>query len=734
MAVSASDRRAVFVLTIVTGSFLLFLVQPMVARLALPLLGGAPNVWNSAMLVFQTLLLAGYAYAHVLSRLPPRRQAAIHLALLLLSALSLPIALADIPPPRAGWEVLWVPALILASVGPVFVLLSAQAPLMQRWYAADPGARDPYPLYAASNLGSFAGLIVYPLLAEPMLSLSAQSLAWSAGFGLLVAFVALAGFARRGVQSAVSEAAVDAPPPAARTMLLWLALSAVPSGLMLSTTTHLTTDIMAMPLLWVIPLGLYLLSFTVAFAANRGPADLLAKGAPILLLLAGTMAMQGTSISAVRVLVAMLLLLFLVAVALHARLYDLRPAPRYLTTFYLVMAMGGALGGVFTALVAPLAFDWVYEHPLLLLAAAALFLPRPLLPALETVWAEARRPWLIALALVLAAAAICWPLAIFHREGAHLIALFLTILAAMLGMVAFGNRAAFVAIAALMMLARGGLTTIEQSLTGDRARSYFAVYTVVDRDRRGVRELLHGTTVHGLRLLDPARATEPTAYYGINSGIGRTVRAERALFGRPARVGVVGLGTGTIACLGSGETRFTFFEIDPTVLRYSDNGDFVFLSRCAPDAEIAIGDARLRLQDGSADRFDILALDAFSSDAIPLHLLTREAFAGYDRALAPGGVLMVHISNRYIDVGRVVAGVARDEGWHAMLLSDHTEGRGLFASEWVAMSRDPDRLDSLRAASEGADWQDLPPASGPAWSDDRASIVPFIRWRNLWSM
>ena len=270
-APAAGPSRALFVATILTGSFLLFLIQPMVARLALPRLGGAPNVWNSAMLVYQALLLAGYWYAHRLSRLPLQRQSRLHLILYAVALLTLPVGLVDLPPPPPGSEVFWVPALLALSIGPVFFLVSAQAPLMQRWYALHPQAGEPWALYAASNLGSFAGLIAYPLLVEPLLPLQAQGWAWSAGYVLLLGLIALSARARRGLPQ-VAEAPAAQQRPAARQLALWIALAAVPSGLMLSTTTHLTTDIFAMPLLWVIPLGIYLLSFVIAFSDRRGPA------------------------------------------------------------------------------------------------------------------------------------------------------------------------------------------------------------------------------------------------------------------------------------------------------------------------------------------------------------------------------------------------------------------------------------------------------------------------------
>ncbi|MDE2437517.1 MAG: hypothetical protein KGM49_14775, partial [Sphingomonadales bacterium] len=338
--------RPLFVATILTGSFLLFLVQPMVARMALPRLGGAPNVWNSAMLVYQALLLCGYYYAHRLSKLPIRRQAQIHLALFVAAALTLPVGLVSLPPGHPGLEVLWVPALLALSIGPVFLLVSAQAPLMQRWYASDPAAGEPWALYAASNFGSFTGLLAYPLLAEPLLTLRAQSWGWSLGYGLLFVLILLCARTRRGGRVAVVDTIDETPPqPVARRQIaLWLALAAVPSGLMLSTTTHLTTDLFAMPLLWVIPLGLYLLSFVFAFSEKRGATRVMTLLAWPALFTAGTMAMISRGSSGLVPVIESVALLFLICVALHGRLYDERPAPSQLTLFYLVMSAGGVLG------------------------------------------------------------------------------------------------------------------------------------------------------------------------------------------------------------------------------------------------------------------------------------------------------------------------------------------------------------------------------------------------------
>ncbi|WP_068070643.1 fused MFS/spermidine synthase [Novosphingobium lentum] len=728
--------RTLFVVTILTGSFLLFLVQPMVARAALPRLGGSPNVWNSAMLVYQALLLGGYAYAHWLGRWPIRTQATIHLALLALAALTLPVHLAALAPPRAGTEALWVPLLFAASIGPVFFMVSAQAPLMQRWFAAHPGAGEPWALYAASNLGSFAGLLSYPLLVEPLMPLHAQEWAWSIGYGALVVLIVLAALARRGVATTaaapVRARSADTPVPARR-IVLWLALAAVPSGLMLSTTTHLTTDIFAMPLLWVIPLGLYLLSFSVAFAENRTLADMVTGIAPVILLLAGSLAMNTRSAGTLTEGLAAVLLLFAVSVALHAQLHATRPAPGQLTLFYLVMSAGGVLGGLFCALLAPVLFDWVWEHPVLVIAAALLLPQRPPLGwmAMPDISPAMRRMTLGA--LLLFALFLGQQMAPLdpYREG--LIVLALTLGLTFCGIMVLGVRPAFVAIVLIMMLARGGVDTIETSLSGLRTRSYFGIYTVRDDPANHQRTLAHGTTLHGMQFTDAARRRQPTTYYGAQSGIGLAM----ANAAPDARVGVVGLGTATLACYKLPGQDWTYFEIDPAVVALSKvQHHFTFLDDCAPDAHIRLGDARIELDKVAPASFDLLAIDAFSSDAIPLHLLTREAFAIYGRALAPHGVLMVHVSNRYIDLEPAVAALARAQGMTAAVrldrpLPEAMTAQGTTPSIWIALSRDPGRLSALTRTDPAASWH-LPERTAPrAWTDDRASILPYIRWNKL---
>lgn len=734
-AASARERyaRPLFLATIVTGSFLLFLTQPMVARMALPRLGGAPAVWNSAMLVYQALLLGGYAYAHRISYLRPRRQAGLHLALFGIAALWLPIGLTSWIPPADVPPAWWVPWFLVSSIGPLFFIISAQAPLMQRWYAMETKRGEPYALYAASNLGSFAGLISYPLFVEPLLTLNQQSALWTGGYALLVLLVV--GCALTIPGTAVEERpSRTTPAPTRRRALRWVLLAAVPSGLMLSTTTHLTTDIIAMPLLWVLPLGLYLLSFVAAFAVRRGFADFLTQVAPLIILIAGGLAFAEGSRHPLFSATLGLSLLFVVAVTLHGEMYRLRPAPDHLTAFYLAMSVGGVLGGFFCAILAPTVFDWTYEHPLLILAAACLLPQAPLIGALRRLWADPRRAEGLSLLIPFIAFLLSIPSdqRMWH-EVPDTVALGGSVAIAVLALISLGRPFVFAACLAALMLSYGGWSTLKLSVGDDRTRSYFGVYTITDRPGENTRTLVHGTTLHGLQSLRPGEETLPTSYYGLTSGVGLAMAGVPVMFGDNAHIGVVGLGTGTLACYARPGQDWRFLEIDPEVVKIaSDPSRFSFISRCKPDAKILLGDARLRLAKEQPGQLDLLAVDAFSSDAVPMHLLTREAMEVYGQALQPGGLLLIHISNRYLDLRPVLAANAKEGGWHTAIFTDEVSGAPLenYTSVWVAMSRDSGTLLLLKILSgkRGREWLPLPQKPGfTAWTDDYASTLPLMK-------
>jgi spermidine synthase len=739
--------RTLFVAILFLGSFLLFLIQPLVARLVLPVLGGSPSVWTTAMLFYQSALLVGYAYAHALQRLSFRAQAVLHLTVFTAAALTLPIGIVALDGATTGnTAALWLLQLLALSIGPVFVAVAAQAPLMQAWFARspDPAAASPFFLYAASNAGSLAGLTAYPFLLEPFSALPFQQGFWSAGYLLLLALVAIAAVAiLRAGDRPPATVPDDASPHAARPLswrrrMHWLLLAAVPSGLMLSTTTHITTDIMAMPLLWVLPLAAYLLSFILVFS-RIGP--LATRWAvfvsPLALLVFGAANLLIAGLAATIFGMLGLLLLLIVATALHGTLAADRPPAANLTEYYLWMAAGGVVGGLFPALVAPLLFDWVYEHPILLLAAALLVPAKPLMPWMGALWVG---PGVKARALRILAPVIAWAIAwwlgaSFNAVDTPLEQALALLLLGGLAILAIGRPLMFGWHLAMLMLALGGWQQLDiSSIEKARQRSFFGIYTIENSQSSQTRRLLHGTTLHGAQSLDAVRSRDPLTYYAPLSGVGRAMRAAPALFGPGARIGVVGLGTGTLACYADPLQDWTFFEIDPLMVELAtDPAVFSYLAQCAPDARIVVGDARLKLADEPPERFQLLAVDAFSSDAIPLHLLTREAFDTYLRALAPNGLLLVHISNRFLELEPVVAAIARDMGLSARILSyqpgPEATGRSYNSSDWILIARsEADLARAIAADGNDAAWRPLATdAAVPAWRDSFASILPVLK-------
>jgi hypothetical protein len=741
--------RPLFIAIVFLGSFLLFLIQPLFARLVLPVLGGSPSVWNTAMLFYQAALLLGYAYAHALQRAPFRVQAITHVGLFTAAALTLPIGIATLGGADTGEAAaLWLLQLLAVSIGPVFIAVAAQAPLMQAWFARspDPAAASPFFLYAASNAGSLAGLLAYPFLLEPFTALPFQQGLWSAGYVLLLSLIAVAGVAiLRTGDRPPATAPDEVSPRGARPVTWarrfhWLLLAAVPSGLMLSTTTHITTDIMAMPLLWVLPLAAYLISFILVFS-SRGPG--FTRGAvflaPIALIGFGAASILMSGLAASIFGLFSLILLLLVATALHGTLAADRPAAANLTEFYLWMAAGGVVGGLFPALIAPQIFDWVYEHPILLLASALLVPAKPLHPAIGNLW-RGKSP--LARALRILAPVVGWGLAwwlgaVFMATDTPPLQIAALALLGGLALLAIGRPLMFTWLLAMLMLALGGWQQIDiSSIEKARQRSFFGIYTIENSQSSATRRLLHGTTLHGAQSLDAARSRDPLTYYAPKSGVGLAMSSATA----GARIGVVGLGTGSLTCYADPSQDWTVFEIDPLMVELAtDPAVFSYVSQCAPDTRIVIGDARLKLAEEPAGRFDLLAVDAFSSDAIPLHLLTREAFDTYVRTLAPDGLLLVHISNRFLDLEPVVAAIGAEMGLSARILTYQPgldeRADSYNSSIWIVLARREARIEQFIAETPtDAEWLPLRrDAEVPAWTDSFASILPVLKpiWKDF---
>ncbi|MCB9942417.1 MAG: fused MFS/spermidine synthase [Geminicoccaceae bacterium] len=719
----------IFAVTLFTSAVAVFLIQPMFSRMVLPIYGGSPAVWTTAMLFFQTALLAGYLYAHLLAaRWTLRRQLIVHSTVLLLGLLALPI----LPRPELNpfADTGWVPArllgLMLVSVGLPFVIVSASAPFLQRWFSQtdDENAADPYFLYASSNAGSILALLGYPFIVEPLIGLRHQAVLWTVIYLALCALVVACGIQalrheRPAGQTAVSRHGMPDGAVGASGIVSWLLLAALPSGLLHATTLHITTDIVSAPMVWVIPLTLYLLTFIIAFA--RSPifrADFVLRFlVPIPVMLA--IVAFGLPLNWLFELVVALALLFVLALACHQRLASLRPDAQHLTLFYLVMATGGVAGGTFSTLIAPLIFSRQYELPLLI-AASLCSLPA-MSPSMDRRW------W-----LYLAGGAILILLEpVLNRLDPDFswLPLFLVLVPV------FGTilKNAPRGLATIFMSSIFGLWWAGSPEVLLRERSFFGIYTVDQTSEKPgqiVNKLIHGTTMHGVEALDPALATTPLSYYHPDGPLGDVMRAMVKRTGHVERW-VVGLGAGSVACYRFAPEAgpWTFVEIDPTVVSIArDSGYFSFLSRCAPDARIRIGDGRLELRQAQEGKIDLLILDAFTSDVIPLHLMTREAFGLYRSRLSDDGVLMVHISNRTINLRPAVSNIAASVGLVGSVLWDNTGGRDWLhsSSQWVVLARSRAVIDRLKL---GKSWQPLDAAPGQRlWTDDYANIIPYLRW------
>jgi hypothetical protein len=700
---------ACFALTLFLSAFLLFLVQPMVAKMVLPALGGSPAVWNTCMVFFQAALLAGYAYAHAAPAwLGSRRQKLLHLALLAVPAVALPIGIADWVPPEGDNPVGWLLLLLTVAVGLPFFVVATIAPTLQKWLAdsGHPAGQDPYFLYAASNLGSLLALAAYPVLVEPRFRLAQQSAVWTAGDVFLGELVTLCAFLTwrstplNPPHSSVGpERSADPLAPRDRPLaprLSWLAWAFVPSSMMLGVTAYVTTDLAAVPLLWVIPLGLYLLSFIVAF--SRLPV--VVHRVSVVLLPAAVLALvivrPGADVPLSRQIGLHLAAFFVTALVCHGELARSRPAAGRLTEFYLWVSVGGVLGGLFSALVAPAIFNRLVEYPLVIVAACLL------VPGLRRM---------------------------VYRPQA--------------GSVAAGPpppewlRVASPAAWVLFGVVAGGFIYqryygLDPALVVRRERNFFGIIRVGTDDRHEYHFLTHGSTLHGVQSLDPTRRGEPMGYYHREGPVGQVFE----VFSGPAakkRVGVVGLGAGTLACYAEPGQEWTFYEIDPAVENVArDRRCFTYLSECESrgvDVRVVLGDARLKLKEAPGG-YGLLVLDAFSSDSIPMHLVTREALRLYVRKLAPEGVLAFHISNKYLRLPPVLADLAHDAGleyrYQVLRASREEFDRGVSGSQWVVMAR--------RAADLGPIWRDerwRPAQVGPGrpvWTDDYSNLLGVFQW------
>ena len=728
--------------TVFLGSGLLFVIQPMIARMLLPRVGGAPSTWTTCVLFFQAVLLAGYVYAHWVGQRRAGARLAIHAALLLLPLGMLPFSVVSgAPGTGALAPTLWLLRALALTIGPPFFILAAGAPLLQKWLADSrlPGSGDPYVLYAASNAGSLIALAAYPILIEPALGLARQGVYWAGGYALYVV-LALSCAARAwrataslGREDTAAGDPVDVRASAPRPWGQWIALAAAPSSLMLGLTSLLTADAAGLPFLWVLPLALYLLTFVLAFGRRAGPsgrwARLLPLGSVVFMVLWMIKATEPLAF----IVSAHLAAFFVAAMACHTELARRRPAPSDLTAYYAYIGAGGVIGGAFNALIAPAVFRDYVEIPL------AFTLVCLLLPARDDSgnafrWSDA----VLAAGVGLLTAALVRVGDILGTTGRAREVLTLAI--PMLVVILLSQRRYRFGLTVGAILLAGSLDTSLRGQVELTARSFFGVHRVTRDDSRGqavaYHKLYHGSTIHGVQRVDaatgaPLRAREPLGYYSPDSPIGRLFRSFPA-DDRPTRVGIVGLGAGSLLAYAEPGERWTIYEIDPLVKRIAeDDRLFSYLPEARKRgvrAEVVLGDARLTLA-AASETLDVLVLDAFTSAAIPVHLVTREALELYEKRLSPSGVVAFHVSNRHLDLAPVLRDTAEDLGLASTVDAELDPPPGgpayVMGSRWVFLAR---TSDALRARPLPSIVWLSPRKRRRIWTDDRSDLLSLFRW------
>lgn len=730
-----------YALTLFASALLLFLVQPMVGKMILPKLGGTPAVWNTCMVFFQAMLLAGYAYAHgTAAWLSTRRQVILHACVLAVPLAVLPIAVGrQSDPPATDLPIGWLLWQLLIGVGLPFFVVSSSAPLLQRWFAQTNHAQahDPYFLYAASNTGSLIALLGYPLLVEPQLRLFDQSALWAWGYGAMAVLIVACGAVVSRINARCEQVQTfkDASPPITWTDRgRWLFLSAVPSSLMLGVTTYITTDLAAVPLMWVLPLAIYLLTFVIVF--SRRPVvshAVMVKLLPFLMLPMGILLFFGPDTMEVLIIPVHLVTFFVAAMVCHGELVRRRPAARHLTQFYLLMSAGGVIGGLFNAIVAPQVFTSIAEYPIgLVLACFALPQAACMVHDART---ERRRdftdPLVLAVFVAVAVGAIL-AASIANVFGVVQV-VFLALTAAVF---TFKARPVRFALGYVVMLV--AVSTLAQARTGNLVhaeRNFFGVKRVIIDPSQRLRLLVHGRTSHGCQILEPIKAHEPSSYYHRGGPIGDVFDSYNA---SPVNgnVGIVGLGVGALAAYTQPGQRFTFYEIDPGVERIARRKRwFRFLADCRGECDVVLGDGRLTVARVPDGHFGLFLLDAFSSDSVPTHLLSREAIELYLSKLADEGVLAFHVSNQFFDFEPLLARAADDLGLFCIArfeqeLTAEQKADGMQGSHCVVMARRPQ---AVAALAEHPGWTVA--AGQPdthVWTDQYCDVVGlFLRGRQI---
>ena len=751
--------RAIYTLTIFLGSALLFIVEPMVAKMILPVFGGSAAVWNASVVFFQLMLLAGYWYAHASVKwLGPKLQPWVHMALLAFALVALPLGLKSgfAPDPR-GLPPLQVLGLLFVMAGLPFFVISAQAPLLQRWFAHtdDPRARDPYFLYSASNLGSMLALLAYPSLFETTMTLGQQSRVWTYGYAVLAVLTlgsAVMMLANRSHAVPEHQEALpkeEAAPPSSRERFRWLLLAAVPSSLMLGITSYLTTNVAPIPLLWIVPLALYLLTFIIAFSNRvKLKSRLLGRVASIVALPVALVLVLDIWAPMVPLAILHLLVYFILALACHSLLSQTRPSASYLTEFYLWLAAGGVLGGAFNAFFAPMVFNGLLEYPIALTTAIFL-LQNPLRPARPTGAATTedadkprmtdRRELLAAVVAILAILLVCYagtPVLASVKsnwgETAQAAVAMAMICSLIIGCFLAIDRRLLYGTSLGAVIIFGAMLKPESSSIVYQVRNFYGEKRVFTSNKGWVHDLRHGSTLHGSQNLSPEWRRKPITYYGPNSPVGQLLHEFSGPKAKKSWA-VVGLGAGSLAAYGQPGQDLTYYEIDPQVIQIATNPKlFTFVADSRAKVHIIQGDARIELAKAPPASYGLIILDAFSSDAVPVHLLTREAVQMYLSKLQPGGVIAFHTSNRYLVLPPVIGRIAASLGVPTLYrdgeLRQGEEEEGYVESYWMLMARNMDDFGSLAKSYAWTDTRRVTP--GPIWTDQFSNVLSAVAIRD----
>jgi spermidine synthase len=729
--------RILFTITLFISALLMFILQPMFGKILLPLLGGSPAVWNTCMVFYQILLFLGYLYAHYLSsRLKIHRQIQVHLTLIIVSFLALPLALPEnnLPPTETN-PTAWLLWTLLWAVGFPFFVISVTSPLLQKWFASlgHHTSDDPYYLYAASNAGSLLALLSYPFLIEPQIGLLAQKNFWSLGYAMLCVLIAGCGFLlwRSQQTDIVSEPVLEPVQPISwGRKLHWLLLAFVPSSLLLGLTNFISTDIASVPLLWIIPLTLYLLSFVIVFSNwNDKIHPWMVRLQPIFLVPFMIYAfINPADLPYWAYLILHTLAFFFAVMVCHGELARLRPHTHYLTTFYLIMSFAGMLGGMFNTFVAPFIFNAVYEYPIMIVAALLLRPDTTSSPLKD--W----KSWGL-LQILLPVVLILGGLGLYNGVANvlnYFDAIALGLMAVTVVSFFFRHKpVAFAGLTAAIMVLSLGLHGLS-SHTLYQERSFFGVFSVRDamieneqRQPEKIHELFHGTTKHGAQRLENGLKSIPYMYYSRPGPMGQLFK-EFAAQDQNWRIGVVGLGAGALTCYSKPQQHWTLYEIDPLVIKIASNpAYFNYLQLCAKNATLKVGDARLSIAQEPPAQFDLLIMDAFSSDSVPTHLLTQEALQLYFSKLKPAGLLAFHITNRHLSLKKVLAYHAQQLKLSALIQEFEPQQTLplIVATDWVVMAKTPQAIDLL-AKSRLGHWEKLPLYFDmKPWTDDFTNII-----------